>query len=125
MRAGLGQGQWQLLERLVLVPASVLALHSPAAGTAVVVSTQNVQLTLPPTEARHDMARAASGSPILFTQEMGHRHARRLAPPGWGTAHYLGSHRRGDCATVWDRSRWARIRTELVPLTWTDSRRRW
>jgi hypothetical protein len=123
MGRGLGEVRCPLHERLLVVPATLLALQVQGAPSEVVVSTQNIRLALSPAEARHDIRHAATGSSILLMQEMGHRRARRLAPPGWGTAHYVGQHRRGDCATFWDRSRWTRVRTELVPLNWTDSRR--
>ena len=99
------------MNRLVVAGAVVLlplSLAAPAAS-AVTVTTQNVKYTLPPAQAHHDINQAAEFSSILFTQEMGLRHARAFAPKGWGTAHAKGVHR-GDCATFWDRDRWRLVR---------------
>lgn len=90
------------------------ARHAVAA-VALVVTTQNVQLGMPPAHVRHDIRHAAEHSSVVLAQEMFHRHAARYAPPGWGTAHRIGRPR-GDCATYWDRDRWHLVRSYVVPI---------
>lgn len=94
---------------------------STVAAVVLVLTTQNVRVTLPPDEARHDIRQAAEHSSVVVTQEMGRRHAARFAPAGWGTAHRPGV-RRGDCAAYWDRDAWHRVRAYAVPITWATFR---
>lgn len=98
---------------LSAVAAAVLA------AVSLTVTTQNVRVSLPPAQARHDIAQAAEHSSLVVTQEMGKRHARRFAPAGWGTAHFSGLSR-GDCATYWKRDRWTLRRSWAVQLTAAD-----
>ena len=87
------------------------------AAAALVVTTQNVQLGMTPAHVRHDIRHAAEYSSVVMTQEMFYRHAARYAPPGWGTAHWIGRPR-GDCAVYWDRDRWRLVGSYVVPITW-------
>lgn len=86
-------------------------------GAVLVLTTQNVKVTLPPDKAAHDIRQAAQYSSVVFTQEMFYRDAGRFAPAGWGSAHHPGRNR-GDCATYWDRDVWQRLAAFLVPITW-------
>lgn len=95
--------------------------RSVVASLLLVITTQNVRYTLPPELARHDIHQAAQRSSVVVTQEMGRRHAARLAPAGWGTAH-VPTIRRGDCATYWQRSRWTLQRSWVRQLTYAPFR---
>jgi endonuclease/exonuclease/phosphatase family metal-dependent hydrolase len=99
---------------LATVAATVAAL-------TMTLTTQNVRVGMPPDHVHHDINQAAAHSSVLFTQEMGLRHARRFAPRGWGTAHFAGI-RRGDCATYWDRREWRLVKAWPVPVTWATFR---
>src|SRR4029077_7002924 len=91
-------------------------IAGPLAGLLLSVTSQNVQQGLPPAQARHDIAHAASRASIVITQEMGLRAASRFAPAGWGTAHHRGF-AQGDCATYWDKAVWRKDRTGVRLIT--------
>lgn len=92
---------------LVLLCCAALLTIAPSAQAdeRVTITTQNVRVGMTPQHSRHDIGQASENSSIVFTQEMGYRHAQRFAPRGWRSAHFPGV-RRGDCATYWDRSVW-------------------
>ena len=95
---------------------------TPAAVALVVaLATQNVQQGLPPAAARYDIGRAAAGSSVVLTQEMGLRRAAAFAPPGWRVAHKNGL-RRGDCATYSDAALWRPGATWTRQLTYARFR---
>lgn len=101
--------------KAVVIAATVLIGVASPAYSQYGVTTQNVRVGLPAPEARHDVRDAAAFGSVVFTQENGHRRARRFAPAGWGTAHAAGTYR-GDCATYWRRDVWRLRRAYVVRI---------
>ena len=88
-----------------LILPAVLFGVAPPAGADIGITTQNVRVTLPPAQARHDVRQAAARGSVLFAQEMGRRGAGRFRPAGWGSAQAAGPFR-GNCATFYNRHVW-------------------
>jgi endonuclease/exonuclease/phosphatase family metal-dependent hydrolase len=110
-----------VIRQAPLLVAVLLGITAaPAGAEPVTITTQNVRAGLSPHKVAHDVRQAARHSTIVLGQEFGNRHARRYAPPGWGTVHRAG-YRRGDCVTFYDRSTWRLLRSRLVVVNHTDA----
>jgi endonuclease/exonuclease/phosphatase family metal-dependent hydrolase len=74
---------------LVLVTGVLVAgMWRPARAATLrplVVTSQNVRVTLGPTQARHDVTAAAAGADLVMLQEFNHRRAVRFTPVGFST----------------------------------------
>jgi hypothetical protein len=74
---------------LVLVTGVLVAgMWRPARAATLrplVVTSQNVRVTLGPAQARHDVTAAATGADLVLLQEFNHRRATRFTPAGFGT----------------------------------------
>jgi hypothetical protein len=79
----------------MLVPAAA----APAAGSRIVLVTQNVRVTLGPVHARHDVRQAARGADVLALQEMNRRRVTRYLPASWHAWQARGP--AGETAVAW------------------------
>jgi endonuclease/exonuclease/phosphatase family metal-dependent hydrolase len=87
----------------MLVPAAA----APAAGSRIVLVTQNVRVTLGPVHARHDVRQAARGADVLALQEMNRRRVTRYLPASWHAWQARGP--AGETAVAWRPARFRLI----------------